>query len=205
MKKLIVLIASATVALSGTTTWASPDGEPNGHARSHGDRSGNHCISPRGQDLNEVYGVSEQIVTGFCAEVASGEKWRAGAPWFMAKTFDQVPDDFVPVGATPLDDFLAKFTHVRYVVDAGTRQERTVIHRTSSAMWTDTSGETDGVSPITLGVFSPLRVGPHTLDKYWVFSAMHCDGLVANVDENCLPAGETFYGHTDFEVIAGHN
>lgn len=48
-------------------------------------KPGNHCFVPdTDADLNETYGVSAQIVTGFCPEVRSGQRWVApGAPWSM--------------------------------------------------------------------------------------------------------------------------
>jgi hypothetical protein len=46
-------------------------------------------------------------------------------PWFMNRGFEAVSEGFVPAGATPLEDFVAKFTGVRYVVDPGSKRERT--------------------------------------------------------------------------------
>jgi hypothetical protein len=79
-----------------------------GHVVSH--IAGNHCVHPNGTDLNALYGISEQIVTRFCPEVLAGEHWTApGPPWQMNTSFESMPDGFVPAGATPLDDFRAKF------------------------------------------------------------------------------------------------
>jgi hypothetical protein len=52
------------------------------------------------------------------------------------------------------------------------------------------------------------RVG--AVDLYWVFSAVHCDGLGADTTPgaNCFPAGETLYGlpvPLAFAVTPGHN
>jgi hypothetical protein len=62
----------------------------------------NHCVVPSGVDLNELWGVSEQIVTGSspsCSEVGSGERWRPSvAARFMNHQFEVVPDGFLPAG-----------------------------------------------------------------------------------------------------------
>jgi hypothetical protein len=34
---------------------------------------------------------------------------------------------------------------------------------------------------------------------------MHCDGIDPVVEDNCLPAGETFFGSVQFTVTPGHN
>jgi hypothetical protein len=175
--------------------------------------SENHCIAPDGADLNVIYGVSAQIVTGFCSQVELGERWVApGAPWSMNDTFKLVPRDFVPAGATPLDDFRAKFQGVKFVIDPGTAQEKTVVFSNtddlfigSGSQFPGTPENWDVVSPVTMGTLSPLPAGPHVVDVYWLFSAMHCDGLGKKITSNCLTAGEYPYniGRT-FEVMANN-
>lgn len=153
----------------------------------------NHCIGVNGIDLNEVYGISAQIVTGFCPEVESGERWITGSGlWFVNDSFDAVPERFVQAGATPLEDFQAKFTALKLVIDAGTRQERTVVFPNEGNLFTGPADIFPGnpadwfvVTPVTLGTVQPLSVGDHVVQVYWVFSAMHCDGVAAIVEENC--------------------
>jgi hypothetical protein len=162
---------------------------------------GEPCVTADGVDLNQRYGVAETIVTPFCNRLRVGEHWRTPAAWLMAPAFDAVPAGFVPAGATPLADFRAKLAGVRYVVDPGTRQERTYTFANSSRLW---SGVIDGlaaVNTVTLGRLHPLSKGQHVIDRYWQFSAMHCDGLAANAEENCLPAGEFLYSRVTFEVL----
>ena len=175
---------------------------------------GNHCITPDGADLNTIYGVSAQIVTGFCPQVGSGEQWvSSGAPWSMNTTFKAVPKDFVPAGETPLQDFVAKFQGVKYVIDPGTSQEQTVVFPNTSALFVGSGAQFPStpddwvvVSPMTLGTLAPLPVGAHVVDVSWVFSAMHCDGLGKKIADNCLPAGEVPYNvGRGFEVTAGHS
>lgn len=176
-------------------------------------KPGNHCISPSGTDLNLALGISAQIVAptppflSGCDKVGSGEQWTvAGQVWTMAQTFEEVPGGFVPAGDTPLADFLAKFEAVKYVIDRGTKQEKTVAFPNSNALvLADPDEGLDIVTATTLGTLKPLPVGKHVVESYWVFRAMHCDGIVANVDENCLPAGETLFIRVRFEVVPGHN
>ena len=78
-------------------------------------KDADHCIAPNGVDLNELFGVSEQIIVRFCAQADAGQRWTHSAAWLMAESFEAVPPEFVPAGATPLDDFLAKFVAVKYV------------------------------------------------------------------------------------------
>jgi hypothetical protein len=165
--------------------------------------SDNHCILPNGVDLNVLFGITEQIVGRFCPQVDSGEHWTAsGSPWFMNTSFEAVPEGFVPAGATPLEDFLAKFVGVKYVIDRGTLQEQTYVFPTSDKLWIGTVAGLPAVNGVTLSLLNPLSVGDHFVELYWVFSAMHCDGLAAAA-ENCLPAGETLYARTAFVVTPG--
>jgi hypothetical protein len=189
-----VAVLSASVVLGAGTASAAPGGllGPNDAKETRE----NHCIAPSGVDLNEFYGVSEQIVTPFCSQVGSGERWTVSAPWFMAHTFAVAPAGFVPAGATPLEDFMAKFVSVKYVIDPGTVQETTYVFSNNGNLWTGTSlGGLPLVNSLTLGLLMPRSVGEHVVEVYWVFSAMHCDGIgdvIAPYLEggNCLAAGE---------------
>ena len=166
----------------------------------------NHCIASSGTDLNVLFGISQQIVASFCKEVNSGEYWIAvgGPPWLMSTSFEAVPVGFVSAGSTPLEDFLAKFVAVKYVIDPGTFQERTYVFPTSNKLWIGTIEGFPAVHPITLGALKPLNVGEHVVQVYWVFSAMHCDGFGAVIEENCLGPGEIQYGPPRaFEVTPG--
>ena len=164
----------------------------------------NHCILPNGVDLNVLFGITEQIVGRFCPQVDSGEHWTAsGAPWVMNTSFEAVPEGFMPAGATPLEDFLAKFVGVKYVIDRGTLQEQTYVFPTSDKLWIGTIAGLPAVNGVTLSLLNPLSVDDHFVELYWVFSAMHCDGLGAVIEENCIPAGETLYARTAFVVTPG--
>lgn len=167
-------------------------------------KGGNNCISPSGDDLNAFYGVSEQIVAPFCTQVGSGERWTVTVRWFMNETFEVVPEGFAPAGATPLEDFIAKFSAVRYVVDPGTKHEKTYVFANDGNLWTGVLGGSPLVNTITLGSLDPLPVGTHVVETHWVFSTMHCDGLgevIAPYLEggNCL-LGEDTVSRLEFEV-----
>ena len=166
--------------------------------------SDNHCITPTGIDLNALYDITKQIVTPFCNQVDSGEQWStAGAFWLMSTSFEAVPESFVPAGATPPEDFVAKFVAIKYVIDPGTRQEQTYIYPTSDKLWIGTTAGFPAVWPGTLSNLQPLSVGEHFVVVYWVFNAMHCDGFAAVVEENCLGPGEVAYVALGFEVTPG--
>jgi hypothetical protein len=178
-------------------------------------RQGNHCVSPSGVDLNEFFGISAQIVAQNppeppflqgCDKVGAGERWTvAQQVWIMPQTFEAVPNEFEPAGETPLADFLAKFEGVKYVIDPGTRHQRTVFIPTSDALFVnDVEEGFDLVSPTTLGTLGPLRVGPHLVQAFWVFSGMHCDGLGTDPDLQCLRAGETLFNAVNFRVTPRH-
>ena len=163
------------------------------------------CITPTGLDLNEFYGVSEAIITPFCTEVESGRRWTVSNRWFMAPTFEAVPDGFEPAGATPIEDFVAKFIGVKYVVDPGTSRERTYVRgNVDDLIILDDGVEVIAIT-VALGGLNPSSVGDHIVDSYLLFSALHCDGLAAVVEENCLPAGETFFSSMQFTVTPGNH
>jgi hypothetical protein len=157
----------------------------------------NHCIAPSGLDLNELFGVSEQIVapgSASCTEVSSGEPFRPSVtPWFVNLTFEVVPEGFVAAGATPTEDFVAKFTAVKYVIDRGTRREQTYLFINHGNVWTGTFSTVALINPLTLGTVRPQMIGSHSIETYWIFSAMHCDGFgdATGPGGNCFPAGET--------------
>src|SRR5215475_4425499 len=117
----------------------------------------------------------------------------------MNLPFDAAPAGFVPAGSTPLEDFIAKFIGVKYVVDPGTVKEKTYVFTNDDVH----TVEAEVVNPITLGSLKPLSVGDHVLDSYLLFSAMHCDGFGDVVEENCL-SGEAFFQSVEFTINPGH-
>ena len=164
-----------------------------------------HCITPTAVDINERYGVFEPIVAPFCTTLSSGRHWTVSNGWFMSPTFVAKPDGFEPAGGTPLEDFIAKFIGVKYVVDPGTSKEKTYVFGNDDDLGIFNDVLTVAVNPVGLGTLRPLSVGDHVVDSYLLFSAMHCDGIDVVVGENCLPAGETLYSSVQFTVTPGHN
>jgi hypothetical protein len=192
MRRLFV----ALVALTAGLTLAGP---PTGTGWA-GPNDVEHCVRHDGVDLNVLYGIDDRIITRSCNRARVGEWWVQPAAWIVNTTFEAVPAEFVPAGETPLEDFLAKFVAVKYVVDPGTKQQRTYVMSSSDRLWT---GELDGfpaANTVTLGSLHPLRAGQHTVEVYWTFNGMQCDGFADNAVENCFPAGETLYTATTFDV-----
>jgi len=163
---------------------------------SAGSSDGTHCIFPGGTDFNELWGVTEAVVWFNCTTIGAGEDWRVADAWGMNRKFQGKPKGFVPAGDTPLDDFLAKFVSAKVVVDAGTPgQQVYVFDDTSRLLVGDNT-----VNAVTMGVMPALPVGQHTVDAYWVMSALHCDGF-PKPKGGCLPAGESLGFSAAFEVV----
>jgi hypothetical protein len=189
---LILVFVMASTALTSHPAQASHPVE-------------NHCIAPAtGVDLNDLFGITKQIVTPFCNQVDAGEQWTAAGPaWFMNTSFDLVPAGFAPAGETPLEDFLAKFVAIKYVIDPGTLQERTFVYPVSDDLWMGTNAGFPAVWPGTLSKLPPLSIGEHVVVVYWVFNAMHCDGFGDVIELYCLGPGEVEYTGASFEVTPG--
>jgi hypothetical protein len=187
MRKLLLvpLIVLAALVVAAAPAAASSD---------------NHCIAPTGVDLNVFYGVSHPIVAPFCNEVAAGEEWSVAARWYTNTTFVVTPAGFVPAGATPMDDFVAKFIGVKYIVDPGTAQEKTYLFKNKRHLWIGIDSGFPLVNTLTMGTIQPLSVGQHVVETFWLFSAMHCDGFGDVMIENCLPAGQTQYSTIQLDV-----
>jgi hypothetical protein len=109
----------------------------------------------------------------------------------MKEEFRALPKGFVPAGETPLEDFIAKFLGVTYVIDAGTQSEKSVFLPNAGNLFTTVTSDRHFpvlVSPNPLGSLSPLPIGIHTVSLFWSFSALHCDGG-RDINENCLAPG----------------
>jgi hypothetical protein len=164
-----------------------------------------HCVAPNGIDINANVGISAAVVAPFCPEIKAGDWWVPAQFWTEAKTWEFVPSGFIPVGATPLEDFVAKFVAIRYVVDQGTSHEFTVEFATGPSLWTHQhplNPNIDLASAMTLGTIRPLSVGPHTVTLFWIFSDAHCDGFSPVFEESCVPAGAFDAGTDSFDVVA---
>jgi hypothetical protein len=162
------------------------------------------CISPSsGASLNEVFGVTDQVVTPFCTQVATGVHFWVPTRWFTATTHLLVPPGYGATAPTPAQDFVSKFVSATYVLDAGTRQERTYVVAARELM-VRTDLVADGVLAVAwLARLPPLPPGPHSVRLSIVLRAEHWDGLGLDPAVNRLPAGETFWGAIAFTVTPG--
>jgi hypothetical protein len=222
-------ILTALGLSAGLMTGVAQAEPPPGIPREHS------CPSPffPNSDLNVRYGVSERIVgPPGCRVAFAGEKWvRAVPPWITAPNaadagypagYDPCANGGKPgetCSLNPIDDFNLKFQGARYVIDAGTQQERTInagkeILRTGFAVpqgFVEPPGypaNIDGFpfsSPVS-PVFRPLSVGNHTINVFVTMSAQHCNGIkpaptpalgLGPAGAACLPAGESRYPATD--------
>ena len=165
-------------------------------------RAENHCISPAGDDLNEVFGTRDAFVAPFCTEVHVGDRWRAVLRAQVAGEDSVFPSGYTPA-VLPLDeDFLAKFIGSRYVVDAGTARERSYSF-SAQRLVIENGGLPDGTRFVRWisSSLHPLPPGEHTVDEYVTLSADFWDGLGLDPALNLSPAGETLVGSVSFEVV----
>lgn len=160
-----------------------------------------HCMSPFGFDLNEFHATEVRIVTDFCTTVLAGEQWIPAVLWVTNNTHEVIPDGYEPSRPTPIEDFNAKVLGARYVVDAGTGQERVYTFRAGEILQSGLIFPGfDLPGSALLPVLRPLSVGPHTVDIFVTMSAVHWDGFGDDPAENRLPAGETHWKQIAFEV-----
>ncbi|HET9020282.1 MAG TPA: hypothetical protein VFN34_00235 [Ornithinibacter sp.] len=168
----------------------------------------NTCLHPvTGVNLNELFGVPEQLVTA-CGGPTVGEHWRPFIAYFGAEASKAVyPQGYVPLYPSPVDDILAKLT-ITVVVDGGTRQEKSYsfsptdedAFRTDLTLHDINPANPDLPGFIVIPRMAPLSLGHHTYEFLWVQSAPHCDGTSTDEDAACLPAGEHPQGLRPFDV-----
>ncbi len=209
-------VAAALLATASLTTgaaWGAAGGLPGTGDQSFnpaGNTGDNHCISPEGVDANELLGISEQLFTpGFCDVVQAGEFYVFfNAVWYMNTAWEATPADYTPSAPTPLADFTSKVRSMTFVVDPGTRHERSYRFRAQSIMDVrtihDFFPETGEDWPIAffLAKLPPLRPGDHRIGAIIDMSARHCDGLGTDPATNCLGAGITKLTVCPFKVVA---
>jgi len=192
-------------AVLATSMMLSFRAEAAGRVDPPGHQDGNHCVNAFEVDLNDLYGVSEQIRMFDCRVISAGEHWIRPIWWITNFEVGSVyPVGYVPAQAAPLDDFVSKLTAVEFVIDGGTHRKRTYIFDASGIVRTDIDAEQ--VEPGAWGApypmasilarLRPLSVGEHIVEAFVILSAAHCDGFTTDPDFSCLPAGATqFVGH----------
>jgi hypothetical protein len=165
-----------------------------------------HCFHPGGADMNEVSDTSHRIITPFCTVALVGERWIPAASWATNTTYEVIPEGYTPSRATPIDDFNAKFVGARYVIDVGTKFERTYFFSASEVLQTGlTVPGTDFPMSAIMAVLPPLPAGPHTVDILLTISADHWDGFGLDPSANLFPAGEIHCSHIEFTVEKRNN
>jgi len=161
-----------------------------------------HCIHPSGADMNAVNGTNDRIITSFCTVALVGEHWIPESHWVTNTRYDFIPPGFTPLFPAPMDDFKAKFTGARYVVDAGTKKERTYSFTASQILKTGFTvpGTNFPLSEI-MPVLNPLSPGPHIVDIFLSIRADSWDGLGVDPAVNLFPAGEKYCARYAFTVV----
>ena len=202
-KTALALTAVLAVSLAFGAPGASAQRlDPPGH------RDSNQCVNSFGVDLNELFGISDQIVRSGCQEVSAGEHWIRAVGWITSGSDPVYPPGYEPLRPTPSEDFLAKLVAVKVVVDRGTRRQRTHTFAPSEVVRTDITAEqfNPGAWPPGSALVSllprmaPVRVGDHTQELIAVLSADHCDGLSTDLANSCIPAGDDSFGAGPFTV-----
>jgi hypothetical protein len=159
-----------------------------------------HCIHPLGFDMNEVSNTNHRIITTFCTVALVGELWIPAAAWTTNATYDVIPEGYTPSGATPMEDYSAKFVGARYVIDAGTRHQRTFRFGASRILQVLRAPGSDFPTASIMAVLPPLPAGRHTVDIFLTLSADHWDGFGDDPSSNLWPAGETHCSRVEFIV-----
>jgi hypothetical protein len=169
---------------------------------SAGPPAAEECVHPDGVNLNQLHSTPERIVTDVCTVVAAGERWAPATGWLTNTSHEAIPAGYVPARPTPIEDFNSKVLTVRYVVDAGTRQQRTYSFSAAEALQTGLTHPPSGL-PLTgiVTVLRPLSVGSHTVDIYVTLSTDHWDGFDVDPAFDLIPAGENHWAHYTFEVV----
>jgi hypothetical protein len=238
----VALGLAAMTLLGSATTQAGSGGFPgpsSGNFDPASSTEANHDIFPSTDfypgstcDENAIAGVSEHFIepdffvaNGIVAPIVlgSGEFGIYPRIWTVADSYSdeirsQLPADAAPLGATPLDDLLAKLTAIKMVVDEGTSNERS---------WTYTPAQNFVRTDLTLrDVFEcyynafgfdappikmmlsltklpPQRIGFHTVRAYWLLSAPHNDGFGLDPDYDFLYAGWNQWDLRHFQTTPG--
>jgi hypothetical protein len=207
-----VAALSLAVAIAPGAAWGAGGGLPGTGDKSFnpaGDSENNHCVSPEGVDANELLGVSEQLVLpGVCDVVQAGEFYVFfNTVWTMNTFWEAVPADYTPSAPTPREDFISKVRSMTFVVDPGTKRERSYRYTAQDIMDVRTIHDFFPVTgpdwPIAffLAKLPPLPPGDHQVRGFIEMSARHCDGLGTDPAVNCLGAGITKITDCPFTVV----
>lgn len=159
-----------------------------------------------GVDANQVLGISQPLVP--CVDPRAGEFYAMiTGGWLMNSFWETVPADYTPSAPTPLQDFISKVRSVTFVVDPGTKRERSYRYAAQDIMDVRSLRELlpltgpDWPQVLFLAKLPPLPPGEHRVRQSIEMSARHCDGLGTVPGFNCLPAGITILTTCPFRVL----
>jgi hypothetical protein len=154
--------------------------------------------------------VSLVVPGGACDPIKAGSSWATPSVFYVARTWEQVPAGYEPVGATPLDELEADLTSVRFIVDEGTPQQFTV-ERSASQIhfqirdWNEVYPDDPDWLLVDIGThitLRPLPPGTHTVRGEFAVSRPACDGTSSEYDQSCIPPGVFEYpGTRTFTVV----
>ena len=184
----IALVAlSAVLAVPGTAFAAQNE---------------NHCVTPLGDDLNEVFGITDAFVAPFCPPVGTDDRWRPIGFIQVANSDYVFPPDYEPSRPRLVKDFLAKLVSARYVVDAGTARKRTY-NTSKERMMVRRRQLPDGTRVVRFVPPSLHRLpkGNHSVRRYVRLSADFWDGLGTDPAVNLVPEGRHLWDSEEFKVV----
>jgi len=173
------------------------------------------CIWPdTGTNLQQYFDVSSSLVIPpGCDQVQAGSRWATPVVFYVAKTWEQIPAGYDPVGATPLDELEAHLTAIRLIVDEDTPHEFTVERsgpqiQVKTAEWQEVYPDDPDWLLVDFGThitMRPLPVGTHTVRGEFVMDAPACDGTNSAYDLSCIPTGVFPYPNTRTFTVVSRN
>jgi hypothetical protein len=209
----VVAALLATASSTAGVAWGAAGGLPGTGDKSFnpaGNTGDNHCVTPEGVDANELLGISQPLfMPGVCDVFEAGEFYvPLGSGWLNMNTFwEAVPADYTPSAPTPLQDFISKVRSMTFVVDPGTKHERSYRFTAQDIMDVRTLHDffpqtgPDWPVALFLAKLPPAPVGDHWVATSINMSARSCNGLGTDPAVNCLPAGITRLQVCPFTVV----
>jgi hypothetical protein len=126
------------------------------------------CISPFGNNLNELYGVSEQIVPAFCPHSNSGQHWRSPSFWVVNDALASTARGLCRSAHDhPSRGLQGAVRGFEVSHRSRTPQEKIVVFPNDDSLFTGPATPVGGsatdvlISPITLGAVHLLSVRAH--------------------------------------------
>jgi hypothetical protein len=169
------------------------------------------CIWDTGTNLQQYFDISSALVIPpECDRVKVGAPWSTPLAFYVARSWELIPDGYAPTTDSPLDELKAHLTKVVFTVDEGTPQEFTVERSGQGLHWLVADWQevypddpdwllADVGTHITI---HPLPPGTHTISGEFTVDAVVCDGVTDSWDASCIPTGTFQYPSTrTFTVV----